>query len=224
MAKRLTTEQKAEQAAQAQQDRIAKQVTAFRERIEKERAKRVYSREAAFAADDSTNYKESAWVLYELVGEHERVEKNLRKSIERVQERLAEAVKRLDVGESPSWYSTMLGDNPADIEQAAAQLKVLGDAVTRLAWATGWYVPQVLPQHEVDRRERMLSLRVVRECTHPACAGVTGAHDLASCGYPQRYEDAQAWRVYVGGIAETACPTEQDALVAAARLVGETIG
>ena len=180
MAKRLTAEQKAEQAEQARQERIAQQVAAFREKIEKERAKRVYSNKALAFEELHTEGNKSAWALYELVGDFERIERQLRNYIDRAQERLTDATKRMDAGERASWYSTMLGDLPADIEQHYAKLTTLADAVTRLAWATGWYVPQVLPQREVERRDKMLSLRVVESAL-----------------------DLKAWRVFVGDDALT---------------------
>jgi len=155
MAKRLTRDERNEQAAA---ERRAKAVAEFRLKVERERAKRVYSDRAAFDTDGD----KGAMALYELVREFGSVTDGLRKNIERMQERMTQAVQRLDINESPSWYSTLLGDLPADLEQGATKRQTLADAVTRLAWATGWYVPQVLPQRERDRRDLLVGVVVVQ--------------------------------------------------------------
>lgn len=132
-----------ERAEKANAERQTATVAEFRIKAKREREKKVYSDRAAFDAQVGEPDK-SAQALYELVHEYERMSETLKQRVVRMQERMTEALKRIESRDArASWYSTTLGDLPADIEQAAAKREALAEAIARLAWATGWYVPQI---------------------------------------------------------------------------------
>jgi hypothetical protein len=153
---RMTSEQRREQAAA---ERRTQKIAEFRKRIETERAKRIYSDRAAF--DASASDDRGAMALYELVHEHQRTTENLRLLVRRMAERMADANKRMDDGERAFWHSTALGDLPSDIEQASTKRDTLASAaIASLAWATGWYAPQIYSRRANDARALLLSLDV----------------------------------------------------------------
>lgn len=150
MAKRMTAEQRAADAR-------AENVADFLKKIERAKALKVYSRSAALSADGDR----SAQALYDLVSERERVVTALRSAIGRASERMAEALKLLDDGEKPFRYSTAFsGDLAGEIEQLSTKITTLDEAIGRLAWATGWYVPQALSVRERARHDLLVGLDV----------------------------------------------------------------
>lgn len=54
----------------------------------------------------------------------------------------------------------MLGDLPADIEQAEGKVTALCSAIAQFAHATGWYVPDINPEARRVARALLLGIEV----------------------------------------------------------------
>ena len=150
MAKRQTRE---ERAAEAQAQRNRETIDSLKKRITEARATRVYSRERT--------HERSAQALYELVHEFERAKERQLRNIERLRERLQRSVERLNENDSANHYSTMVGDIGADIERDNASMEALRSSVLRLAWATDWYVPQVMTDRQRRKHDLLASISVL---------------------------------------------------------------
>lgn len=142
-----------------------KRISEFRTRIAQERLKRTYTDETAWTVGDGDK---GATALYEVVHEYERTRENVRRHCESVRDDMIQAIARLARNEHPSYYSYMFGNTASELEQGAGQLRVLAMAIARLAWATGWYVPQIATQGERERRDRFVGIDVVSQ-TDPLC-------------------------------------------------------
>jgi hypothetical protein len=157
---KLTWQEKEAKAEAARQERIAKNVADFKARIEKDRALKVYSDKAAFAAD--SNGETGAWSLYDMVSDYRRTRASLTSEIERAQRRLSEAL--VFVSDNRQQYSSsVLSSSSADIDMAATEMKVLGRAIVRLSYVLGYYVPDVHTALDNEQRAKLLSLRIVNQ-------------------------------------------------------------
>jgi hypothetical protein len=144
-----------EKAAQAQAERRAKRVAEFKARVEKLRARRVFSREAAWAAQEAGDM--SGWALEEMTREFERAREDVGKGAERLERELREARERMARGERPNWSSTLVGQRGSDLDEAVVKFNVLADCVRRLAWATNWRVPAVLMNEQERAKEALVA-------------------------------------------------------------------
>lgn len=213
----MARETREERAERFNSEQRTKRVAEFKAKINSERCRRVYSERAAFDANRQGEDR-SAIAIYEVVREFKTSCETLRKLIDRMAERMTEATTRLDRGENPFWHSTAMGDLPADIERANARRTALAESVHRLAWATNWYVADVLTDRERERRDLLVSLDVV---THPTIS------DRYAVG--RATTDALFYHAVVDGIPSLtvleadaqAFETEEAAWLAAMALCGE---
>jgi len=210
------------QAAVAERERVVaeqrtKQVEAFKERNARDRAKRVFSQKAALEVGElEPAQRTTVYCLLELVGDYDRTEEQLRNLFARVTERVADATKRLDAGERPNWYSSLLGTDPVEIEQIAGRRQALAEGIFRLGLSTGWHVPQVMSVRERELFDLRTSLHVTE------IAGGWGVYRNVDVGWMWlHYVDDRP--VFSGTAAPALLHTEEAAWIAAMRTVGEQI-
>lgn len=151
---RETREQRAERA---NAERRAQAVAEFRKRQADERAKRVYNDREAFM---SLSEERPLIALYEAVGEFRRNREEFKREAERVQDRVREALQRIEEGRNPGMGTTVLNASAAEMENAAAKLEVARVMVRRLGWALGFHVPDIYTAREEAQRARFLSVSV----------------------------------------------------------------
>lgn len=209
MAKRLTREEKAAQAQQAQRER---DVNEIKQRANRARNLRTYSEKAAWTMLSENDM--SVATLWELVRQFDSANDDLRKRVASLAEDMANALKRIDDGRRYAFSgSYAIGNTGAEIEQLNAKRQTLADCVAMTARATGWWVPQVHDGHAKQQHARLSSLEVVSRandmfqimCEGKALTGVDLRLQPADAAEPlvSEYttEDA-AWLAaakYVGG-------------------------
>lgn len=204
---------------QAQAARRAQKVAAFKESVSKARAERIFTDDLWPAEGDRTER-----AIAELLDEYKRATRLLTTSAERMQARMAEALTRIaDQEKSPWSSSSALSDLPADIESATTRRDTLAEAITRMAWATGWHVPQVTSRRDRQRRALRVSLDVVLFARE--------GEQLSGWVVRSTQDDAKFFLTVVEGVAglsverETAqvYETEEAAWLAAMALCGATL-
>jgi len=201
---KLTREEKREKE---QQERIAAKVAEFRADIERERAKRVYSDAVAWSEGDD----KSGTALYEMVREYRSTKEQLTREITRLQEAMSEALTRMQTNDRPNWSSFLVGGRGAEVDTLVARMQALADAIARMAWGTGWYVGEVMPDRVRETRDRMLSLQVKQSAEGIWWISVDGDRFTEKMA---GIRDSSVSAMYL---------TEQAAWVAAARIVGRYI-
>jgi hypothetical protein len=243
---KLTREEKAEQA---KAERTAQKVAEFKAKIARERGKRTYTEAEAFRHDApiedinsqrfsgacpscGQEFVRSGMALYEMVRRYKNAKESLARELGRLRSSLEDAAKRMAVNDRPAWHSNgIVGGQGVEIDRYEQEAWTLAECTARLAWATGWYVPDVMADRDNALRAKLLSLRVERDLgaeqkllAHLDAEGAVGS-------------DTEVWRVYVGEKAFTRRDfigperpeepmiyrSETSAWVAAGRLVGETL-
>ena len=205
-----TTKEERQEAARAARTKEA--IERFKMRVHEERVKRVYDAKSIRSTEDR-----SATALCEIVSEHARISESLARHCEEIRRRMDDALARLGACESPSWYSNMIGSVASDVEQEMGALKALADSATRLAWATGWYVPQVMPQRAREARTLLVGFDVV---------GYDSGYQLRNVfgdGEPSAFAADKRSFVTIDADSATIYPTRDAAWLAAMALVGERI-
>lgn len=146
-----------ERRAIARQERINRAIADFAERVARLRRQRVYDDKACF---DATTTEPALISLYELVHDFRTTTKDLRRTIGYLQDRLTDVVRRLDVNE-PTYSSAVVGGGGSDVDMLIAKRDAVREAVIRMAWTTGWYVPDVYDDRDRAKRDRLVSVNVV---------------------------------------------------------------
>jgi hypothetical protein len=174
----------------------AERLAAFKRRVAREQAKRVYTDRASWDAGEEDL---GAMALYEMVHEFQAVTRSLRQALDYLQGRVRETVERLDQ-RWPLYGDTILSHS--EVDALLVKRRTLVDAITRLAWATGWHVSEVEAPEAFAQWQRIATLSVTQG-TDGQWRIRSGANDLSAVDLglgcveqgPMGYEtEAQAWR------------------------------
>jgi hypothetical protein len=144
-----------EKAAQAKAERRAQRVSEFKRRVEKLRARRVFSDSAAFLAQEAGDL--SGLALMEMVGDFRRTKEEIDREAARLESAMRDARKRLAEGGRPNWHSHMVGSSGTDLDMATAKFETLAQCIRRMAWATNWRVPSALMDAREAKQEALVA-------------------------------------------------------------------
>lgn len=153
---RMTREEKQAAAAKEAQ---TKKVNEIRQRFAKARALRTYDDRLAWETLDD----KGAQALYELVHRYNSCADDLRKRTERLVEEMQRALHKMEANEADVFsYSNPIATSGSDIEALHTTRKVLTESIRTLAWATGFWVPQIASMRQRERHRLLCGIDVVQ--------------------------------------------------------------
>lgn len=188
----------------------ARKVQEFRQQLDRERSKTVYSEKLAWSDSLTEEQRRIVWQLGEQISDFERLTTDLRKAMNHLRDEMTDGLKRMDEGNRPNFGTWMVGTRGTEVDQLVVEREATAKGIRRIAYVTNYFVPQIYSERELQQRERRLSIVVGPIASVPLgtdagafMAAVGGVALSDDTGTTRRYdsEDA-AWAAAMVAVGE----------------------